>query len=355
METTFIGTKESAYEFTDRVYSKIESMVLLGTLTLGQVNTSYLRQAEIAAACMDRPFMRKFTKNNFLALPNVSFTLDLNTSIETLIKRMTRRRRRDIKKLQTYPYSFSISRNDEKEFNFFYREMYLPYTLRRFGKTAHVKSYSESKALYRGNGGILFLKRNETPVAGILFQIRGRELYASSFGVYRGDEGLIQNLASQATLFFLIKWAMKKGLKKLDYGASSPFFNDGVFTFKREWGMIVEAQKSQPVYVLKFNSPSQGLLSFLLNNPFIVVDKGKLRGVVFVDHKLTEDEHRKIFSKYFLPRLDSLIIIAIYKSSKLEKSEELLVMPRKMMRPLLEVCKVFQRGNFCVQVSELAE
>ena len=359
VKTLFIGTKESAYEFADKTYSQFGDLSSLKELQQNQIDPLRLPNTEIVAARIDRPFAGRFIKQNYLVLPNVSFRLDLRMSTASLVRRMSRRRRRDIQKIRSYNYSYSISRNDERDFDFFYRGMYLPYAIERFGKTAHVRTYLDLKATYRGNGGILFLKKKEIPIAGILFQIRGKEVHASSFGVYQGDESFIRDLASQATLFFLIGWAKTRGMETLDYGVSAPFFKEGIFTYKKEWGMAVEEQRSQSVCVLKFNPLSQGSLSFLQHNPFITVEKDRLKGIIFLDHKPAEGELKQIFSRYFLPKLDSLIVITCFKpAGEVEEGKELstaFLNFSNLMKPLLSICEALHRNNFVVGVSELKE
>ena len=358
VKTLFIGTKESAYEFADKTYSHLEAVSYLNELQQNQIDPLRLPRIEIVAARIDRPFMSRFLKQDYLVLPNVSFGLDLRMSTAALIRRMSRRRRRDLQKIKSFNYSYSISRNDERDFDFFYRQMYLPYTTKRFRKTAHIKEYLDTKAIFKGNGGILFLKKKEIAVAGILFQIKGKELYASSFGVYKGDESYIQDMASQATLFFLVEWAKKHGMESLDYGVSLPFFKGGVFTYKKEWGMAAEEQRNQSVLVLKLNFIGQGSLSFLQQNPFIVADKNKLRGIVFLDHKPLEGELKQVFSRYFLPKLDSLIVVAWSKpAGKVEKEKEPSTPSSdfgNLMKSISSICE-FLQGSFDVEVSEFKE
>jgi len=356
MKTLFIGEEESAYMFADRAYSKIEKIVSLTQLKQSQISSLRLPATEIAAARIDPSFMGKFQKQNYLILPNVSFSLDLCASIPSLIRRMSRRRRRDIKRVKELSYSYSINRKDEGDLSFFYREMYLPYALKRFEKAAHIKTYLESKTVYNANGGILFLKKKDKPIAGILFQIRGKELCASSFGVYNGDESYLQGLASQATLFFLLEWAKTQGMKNLDYGVCSPFLRGGLFTFKKEWGMNIAKPIGYSVLALKISSLSEGCLSFLEQNPFIVLDKKKLKGIVFKNHKLTQSEFQEECSKYYLPGLDSLIVVSYYKPNEVAQGKNQISNVAQgfpyVIEPLLDISHGLRTKGFEVEIAE---
>jgi len=301
-----------------------------------------------------KPLLGKFLKRGYLLLPYVSFSLNLRRSIDNIMKRSSRRRRRDIKRLESFNYSYTISRDNENDFDFFYRKMYFPYTKKRFKRAAKFETYLGLKALYRRNGGIIFVKKEETPIAGILFQIRGETLHALRSGVYEGDHNLIMDLAGQAALSFLIDWAKMKGMRSLDYGSTLPFFSDGIFAYKKEWGMFVEDHSNQLFCALKLNL-NKGSFSFLRQNPLIFVDKGVMKGVVLVDHRATKVELQQIFSKYYLPKLGSLIVITYHSSNKggineTEFSTTLENLSDPSIKPILNICLPLQKRGFNVEI-----
>ena len=353
--TLFIGRRESAYQLAYLAYSEIQKIVSLGKFLSCQIDPSHLPEVEIIAACAKKPLLDKFLKRGYLLLPYVSFSLNLRQSMGNIMKRLSRRRRRDIKKLENFGYFYTISRNNEKDFDFFYRNMYLPYTKKRFRRAAKFKTSSELKALYRRNGGIIFVKKEEKPISGILFQIRGETLYALRSGVYQGNHNFIMDLAGQAALFLLIDWAKMKGMKSLDYGSTLPFFSDGTFTYKKEWGMLVEDHSHQLFCALKINNINKGSLSFLQQNPFIFVDEEVMKGVVLINHRPTKVELQQIFSKYYLPKLDSLTVIAYHSSNirvtnETEISTTLKNLPNPSVKSILSICLLLQKRGFNVEV-----
>jgi len=356
--TLYIGPEESAYQFACLVYSEIRRMSPLGKFLVRRIDPSNLPDVEIIAANAKEPFIGRFLKQGYLLLPNVSFSLNLRGSTDQIIKRSSRRRRRDIKKLQSFYYGYTISRNSEKDFDFFYWKMYLPYAKKRFGRAAQLHSYSILKGIYRRNGGIIFVKKKEKNIAGILFQIKRKTLCALSFGVYEANKSFVADLAGQAVLFFLIKWAKAKGVESLNYGKTMPFFRDGIFTYKKEWGMYVEQHADQPFCALRLNCLNEGAISFLRQNPFIFLDKGVMKGAVLVNHRPTRSELQRIFSKYFLPRLDSLIVIAYHDrnteaASKTEPSTTLENLTDTRSQPLSRVCLSLQKRGFVVEAHAL--
>jgi hypothetical protein len=362
----YIGPKESAYNFADVVYSKILWVSLLGKLPAFRVDPSRLPNVDITAACVGKPLVGKFLKRNFLVLPVAEFSLDLRRPMNDIMERLSRRRRRDLAKLARYNYSWTVHKDNEKDFDFFYWKMYYPYVTRRFGRAASITSYLESKACYFHNGGIISVNREEKPVAGILFQIREKTLYALNLGIYEGNQELLSDLAGQAALFFLIKWAQMKDLESLNYGLTAPFLRDGLFQYKKEWGMSVEGRTS-PIYcLLRVNVSNKDAISMLPQNPFIFVDKGLMKGVIFVEHDATRKELEQISSEYLSAKLDSLIIIAcgdhnpdVCRSNAFCEDRNF---SHCLAKPLLNICirlveqglevRVFERFKASGQLSE---
>lgn len=307
--TLFIGGQDSASQFAFVAYSGGSEIVSLGKLLSFQIDPSRLPATDVKAICLRGPQVGKFLANGYLILPCVDFGLDLRTSMTGIFRRLSGRRRRDIKRLQRYHYSYTVCRKSNNNFDFFYWKMYFPYITKRFKTAAHTRGYFKAKACYRNNGGIIFVRREDKPVAGILFQIKRKTLYARNLGIYEGNQGFIRDLAGQAALLFLIEWAKEKGLSTLNYGATVPFMRDGTFQYKKEWGMFIEAEADQPFCILGINPMSENLLPFLVHNPFIFLDKGLMKAAVFVSHIPAEEELQQIYSRYFLPRLHSLLVL----------------------------------------------
>ena len=148
-------------------------------------------------------------------------------------------------------------------------------------------------------------------------------------------------------------------MESLDYGTSLPFFKQGVFIYKKEWGMSVTEPIDQSYCALKLSSPNAGFLSFLQQNPFIISDNGLLKGVVLLNHKPTEHELHQTFSEYFLPKLISIIFIAYYKSNtrvlgKDEYLTESIGFPAVLSKPLQDICLLLKKEAFEVEAFELS-
>lgn len=361
VSTLFIGSKEAANVFADLVYSKIDKVQSLGKYMCFEVDPCRLPSADIAVACVGKLPTRRFEKNDYIVLPSVSFSLDIRCPTCDIVKAMSRRRRRDLAKLETYNYSYAVAsaRNDEKSFDFFYWKMYYPYITRRFGKAAIPRSYLESKACYRNNGGIIFVQNADKPIAGILFQVRGKTMRALNLGVYEGNRDHMEALAGQAALFFLIEWAKREDITSLNYGYTAPFPAYGNFQYKKEWGMVLETEADAPFCALRLNYLNKGSFSFLFQNPFIFSDKGSMKVAFFAGHNMTRTELEHTAREFLFPKLDSLVIISASaygteSASKTETPARTRRAQNVFARPLSGVCMLLQQQGLNVKTYEVS-
>jgi hypothetical protein len=349
----FVGKKRVAHQFASLIYFQINRMLNLGEFRITQIRSDPTAdKPDIIVANVEKPAAHEFERHGYLLLPVISFRLDLHESIESIIQKMSRRRRRDIKKIEASDFSYTISRQNDSDFNFFYFNMYLPYIRSRFGEATSLKSYAESKVVYRRGGGILFVERSGSPIGGILFSVIGKTLYAYILGLRQGNDDFSGHLATQAALLSLIKFAQKEGMQKLDYGISLPFFREGVFIYKKEWGMSIEEPIDQSFFALKPNSLTEGCLSFLQQNPFIIYDNRELKGVLFLDHSPAKDEIPQLLAQYFLPKLKSLILITYYKSVATPLNQaEISCKPSSVApKALVDICLLMEKKGFKVEV-----
>ena len=355
----FIGKEKAARAranyFADVVFTQIQSLEYLGEFLYRHVTPSVFKNAEIVVVDANMESTKKLLEKDFLLLPQVHFELDLTRSMSDLINRFSKRRKRSIKKIKSLNYSYVIFRNNDKFFDFYYWKMYLPYIRRRFGLGAQPCSYTHSKAFFKKNGGVIFVLNERRPIAGMLFRVRGKTVDTLNLGVYDGDQKYLKYCACEAALFFLIKWAKIKGLRILNYGATVPFFTNGIFQYKKEWGMVMEEEEDQIFCALKVNSFNKNSLSFLLSNPLIFRGKNAIKGVVFVDHRLTKAELYKLFSIHLFPKLDSLIVIGYYDRITEEKNEIDFSSNSQnysvvLEKELLRICSSFLKRGFTVDV-----
>jgi len=310
----YVGGEDSSHQFASRVCSQPFKIVRKEQFPFRcAASFSRASSAEIIAIRIERPFASRYSERGFLLLPNVRFVLDLRRSMHEIIRRMDEGRRRDLKKIEKSRYTYTVHRQDREVFRFFYGKMYLPYVTKRFDKVANIKTFLESRIAYSLNGGIVMVRKEGQPHAGILFQVQGKKLLVNSLGVYEGNQELVR--AMGAALFHLIGWAKAKGVELLDYGVCTPFLKDGLFIYKKEWGMSVKDATDQSFCALRFNSLTDGSLAFLRQNPFVIYDRGFIKGLVLLEKSPNKDELRHLFARYYLPELASLIVVSYYHDS----------------------------------------
>lgn len=250
-------------------------------------------------------------KKGFLILPKLDFILDVTKSWNQIFESLSRRRRRDIKTISKLPYSYEISKS-YKELAYFYYKMYLPFVFSRHGKSTMERTIETLKDMLK-NGGILFIKKDGVRIAGIFYYIdeKRANLDAVCFGVKEQGNEEIRKYSSQITLLSLIEWAKKNEIKTLNYGITSPFFNNGLFIYKKEWGMHIKCADDRSTYALKLCNFNESVKEFLKKTPFIIEISGRLYGVMFFDaaKKISGDEIVGFIKQRFVRGLTGSILL----------------------------------------------
>lgn len=318
--TVFLkGYPETAHTLARLSCWENENMNAQGAAFHWQKSPRISTDADITMVCAPRQYTGRLVKDGYLLLPAASFVLDLNKPIDQIMARMSARRRREIRKLSRYQYSYSLSGRNSDKFDEFYWNMYVPYVRKRFQEAAWVEHYATLRSSYRRNGAVLTVTRKNQPLSGILFQTKKKTVKALALGIYEGRSDIICDFGGQAALFFLLEWAKGQGYKKLDYGPTLPFLRDGILTYKKEWGMRMENTADRQFCSLKINRVNPGTLSFLQQNPFVYSDGDSLKALVFTNHNPTETEIKEIVDRNFIPGLESLAIISCYMPTEDKK------------------------------------
>ena len=190
--------------------------------------------------------------------------------------------------------------------------MYRKYIAKRFGKATIPTSYTTLKKAYDNDGGILFVTKEKKTTAGLLFKIKNKTIYGKCLGFSMVNQNYNNGLAGHAALFFLIDWSLNKGITELNYGNTMPFFEDGIFRYKKEWGMDIVKHRDQNFCMLRLNRLTQGALFLLKENPFIFFEEGVMKGFVTLDYKPTKNDLQSLKSQYLIPEIKTLVVMAYY-------------------------------------------
>jgi hypothetical protein len=185
---------------------------------------------------------------------------------------------------ERFGLSYRMSKSVE-DFDHFYHRMHVPHIRRRYGELSKIDSYEDMKQFFL-NGLLLFVTKDDKPVAGALSLIDGKSIVFRRTGVLDGDETVVKGGAQTALYYFQLKYAADNGFKNVDTMKSAPFFNDGVFRHKAEWGACTLPDDEATRWVYFFaRGESEKLAHFFDINPIVAVTaegtgSGALRGII---------------------------------------------------------------------------
>jgi hypothetical protein len=304
LSTLVFAKEEIVHYFSTLSYSDEPDIKYLGKVTFHSIQ-SIIENAkpDIVLVDANKIFTDFLLSNGFFILPHIDFVLDISDSWDLIYGKMDRDKRRVIRKIQKLDYTYEVTANFKK-FKFFYYNMYLPHITKRYGKSANIVSFVEFERLFR-KGGLLLAKLNGEYVSGAIFVIHGKTVYIPILSVKEVDKYLAKG-ASHAALYFLILWAKQHGYKWVDYGSCSPFLKDGLFLYKKSWGMQIRPIEGldAKIFAIKFCNFKKAVREFILKNPFIFIDSSKLKGLVMLN-STPEDLHRI----YIVSGLSGLIVL----------------------------------------------
>jgi len=314
--TLFIGGKRVMPYLSDLVYSKEPENKFIGRVFIWKIMSkiqSIIPKPDVIFIGIDKFFSYFLFKNGFIVIPGwLLFTLDLSKPLQkswNLSKNKSLKE--DIKKVKKYKYFYKMTCNPI-EFEYFYHHMYLPYIPERFGKsTIHTNFYPMKFTFEKGR--LLLVKQENKNISGMIIWTHNKDVYAAYLGVRDGRIEFLKRGALSAAYYFTIMWAKENRFKQIDLAHCRPFFNDGLFYYKKKWGAeIKRSTRLQSILGMKIINYHQGVLNFLEKNPFIFIDKNKLKGLIFIDQEkpLTLKEVKSLFNKYYISGINNVIIIS---------------------------------------------
>lgn len=341
LSVLFLGNPQSLYYLVDLVFSEPYQIRSIGQLTL---KNAILMSEKIPSDIMfiesEGFFSGEFSRN-FLILPHLTWILDITPSLESLITKMRRIRRRQIRVLQEAKYIYEYTNSIEK-FKFFYNRMYVPYILKRYDKSATIVSQKRFVENFKTRG-LFLVKSGGWYVSGISFNRKNYTIKCELLGI---DPNANDGLAGQAALYGLIKWAKEKGFREIDYGRTTPFASDRVYWYKRTWGMRIKPYPDL-IFGMHVNKLSDGVLDFLSSNPFVFLCNGDLIIVMLLNSDHVDP--KSIYRKYYSLGLKGIIVIHKNNNTKIRG----MTLPNKTLEEMLMKHLKFEKlrkKNYCAHV-----
>jgi len=301
------AVRELAEYFSKLIYAEEPEIKLLGKTTYQDIPLVIANSnPDIALVNASGIFSEFLLSNRFFILPYIDFTLDVSDSLDSILAGISRKKRKRIREIEKLGYTYEITKDSEK-LKSFYNEMYVPRILNRHGKSAQTVCFSECQRLFR-SGGLLLVELDGKYISGAIYVPHGNELYIPMLGISKIDEYLTRG--GHAALYFLILWAKQQGYEKIDYSFSNPFLKDGIFQYKKEWGMKIRPIKGRDakIFAIKLCNFREGTQDFLKENPFICTDGEDLKGLVVLDSNI-----RDWYNTYYVPGLSGLIVLSLIR------------------------------------------
>jgi hypothetical protein len=120
--------------------------------------------------------------------------------------------------------------------------MYIPYINKRYHDRAIIHLYEEQREVFEKRGQLLCVKYQDTPIAACLGTLRryDKTFSALLLGVDQEHVHSVKQDVIMALYWHVISWAHANHMHVVDFGRTRARLTDGVFEFKRRWGMQFE-------------------------------------------------------------------------------------------------------------------
>ena len=315
----FIGNQKSFRFLEDILFMQISIRKSIGKMIMGENILYKLKKSSIDCDAVfikcDVFYTSYWRKKNFTIIPEwISMTLDISGSSEMIYKKLSDGAKDDIRKIKKYSYTYELSEDSDKLY-FFYKKMYLPYICMRYGSSAVCVTYFAMRLLFERDNKLMLIKQKDKYLAGSMFSVRNNKITATYTGIKDGNIEYLKQGVGAASYYFLIHWAKQEGIETLNFGTCRPFIDEGVFRYKRKWGATMAKQDGFTSGIIAFKpfNYSNGLKSFLLNNPFVSIDEDKLQITIFkeknniyninyVNKEKLYNDFKIVYLENFLPK-----------------------------------------------------
>jgi hypothetical protein len=198
--------------------------------------------------------------------------VDLTVPEEEL---MGEQRSKTLRLLREYKISYGISR-DINDFEYFYKDMFLPYIQGKFVYTQAIMPKSHYLNIFK-EGELIWIKKGDQIVAGGLIEYKkDHKAKLSTLGVLNGDKDYVAQGALAALYYYSMVEMKKRGFKRLHLGGARPFFSDGVMKYKASVNGTVTDETNHSCVWLSLLNDSIGLKNFLLRNSFVSFEGRRL-------------------------------------------------------------------------------
>ena len=217
----------------------------------------------------DMFFNLYYQRKGYLVIPEtISFILPLDQTIDEIINSCSLRVQNDLRKAKSLGYHYRIA-HDFSSFSDFYHTMYLPYVTWKHKHLQKIISYESMKHYVLRRSNLLLVQIQNEAIFGGIYESEKQHITTQYSGIKQGKFDHIQQGIITISYYFLILIAKQYQMNYIDFGASTPFLNDGLNRYKRGWNMNITPSKPvfSTIFALRINNISDSLSSFFEANP----------------------------------------------------------------------------------------
>ncbi len=278
----FVGGKQGCLEIQEPIFKDgevtVEEIGRYPVMKLGtQVNQWLNSGADLVIAETSRRRPWKIsTPYSFVAPLWVHQVMEIPDNPEALLvgNRMRDPRRR-IKHAWANGFDFYHSRSLQ-DFEFFHKEMYLPFMQDRHGEKALTSTFQDQYDRWFKKSGLIVVTRNGQPVAGELIYRAGDVCMGIEMGVLHSDIELIKLGINSLMAWSTILWCHQQKLRYYNLGSSHGWCENGPFVFKALWkAKVVRRKRLHPIWTLMAQDLPETLQARINEAGFIAEAGGK--------------------------------------------------------------------------------
>jgi hypothetical protein len=315
----FFGKKEFDYYIKNRIFSEINEINFYGRVFLGKIEKRILKdfpKIDIIFIKCDRFYLEYLEKKNLIIIPEwISMELDTSDSIDNIITKFSSSARKDIKKIKKFNYTYEITDEIDK-LKKFYKKMYLPYLAYKHGKNAIIYNWYLLKLLIKLGYKLLLIKHNNEYISGSIIKIETKKGLIARFGAININRlEYLKKGGCAAYYYFPILYSIKNNIKKINFGTCKPYFEDGLFRYKKKWGTSVIASDKllcPDIIGFKVLKRNEDVYNYLINNPFIFRTQDSFYGLFFAkNHQDVELKKEKIYVDNEIKGVKRFLIINV--------------------------------------------
>ena len=309
------GTEHQVAYLTGRFFEGEPRREKIGTVPLWNLVRTLQRlrtSADLTIAHVDRISARRWFDEDYLAVPEwIGSILAVLEEPDNLARR-SRNLSRELQVACRNGLRPEVS-YAEADFERFYHTMYAPFIRNRHGEQAVIRNVYWMRRIFR-RGGLIWMRHNGRPIAGVLFQRQNQVLGLAVFGTVDGDWAPVDMGAFVGLYFFSVKYARELHCTLIDLDGCRPSLADGPLRHKRKWGIsLIEKQDTWYDFQVHWNSLNDVVAHFLAHTPLIFRNHDGLSAIhaIHQEEPVSDIDVRKAHRILWVPGLRRFYLTAV--------------------------------------------